>query len=204
MKRPIRWILVAGMTVGALAAAWPASEAVAQGRPVHIVIETSLGNIEAELDSVHAPISVRNFLAYVDSGGYANGRFHRTVRADNQPNNPVKITVIQAGQDPVRRAEGFPPIELERTSVTGLHHVDGTLSMARAGVNTATSDFFICLGAQPELDFGGRRNADGQGFAAFGQVTKGMDVVRAINAAPADAGQRLTPPIVITRIRRVP
>ena len=204
MKRSIRGILVAGMTVGALAAAWPASGAVAPANPVRIVIETSLGNIEAELDSTRAPISVKNFLAYVDSGWYTNGRFHRTVRADNQPNNPVKITVIQAGQDPVRRAESFPPIQLERTSVTGLHHVDGTLSMARSGVNTATSDFFICLGAQPELDFGGRRNADGQGFAAFGLVTKGMDVVRAINAAPADAGQHLTPPIVITRIRRVP
>ena len=187
---------------GMFAGSW--APAVAQARPVRVVIETSMGNIEAELDSVHAPISVKNFLAYVDSGLYANGQFHRTVRADNQPNNPVKITVIQAGQDPARRAEHFPAIELERTSLTGLHHVDGTLSMARSGPNTATSDFFICIGPQPELDFGGKRNADGQGFAAFGRVTRGMEVVRAINAAPADANQRLTPPITITRIRRVP
>jgi peptidyl-prolyl cis-trans isomerase A (cyclophilin A) len=116
----------------------------------------------------------------------------------------VKITVIQAGTDPARRGRGFPPIELERTSVTGLHHLDGTLSMARAGANTATSDFFICIGPQPELDFGGKRNPDGQGFAAFGRVTVGMDVVRAINAAPADSNQRLTPPVAIIRIRRLP
>lgn len=191
------------MASALLAAAWPAV-AMAQARPIRIMIETSLGNIEAELDSVHAPVSVRNFLAYVDSGLYANSRFHRTVRADNQPNSPVKITVIQAGQDPARRAEHFAAIDLERTSATGLHHLDGTLSMARAGINTATSDFFICIGAQPELDFGGKRNADGQGFAAFGQVTKGMDIVRAINAAPANAGQQLTPPITITQIRRIP
>lgn len=195
--------IVAGALALMLCGAWW-SPGVAQAKPIQIVIETSLGNIDAELDSVHAPIAVRNFLAYVDSGLYANGQFHRTVRADNQPNNSVKITVIQAGQAPARRAEHFPAIELERTSVTGLHHLDGTLSMARSGPNTATSDFFICIGAQPELDFGGKRNADGQGFAAFGRVTRGMAVVRAINTAPADAGQRLTPPITITRIRRVP
>lgn len=176
----------------------------AQAKPVRIVIETTLGNIEAELDSARAPVTVKNFLAYVDGGFYTKGRFHRTVREDNQPNNPVKITVIQGGKDPARGRDGFPPIELERTSVTGLHHLDGTLSMARAGANTATSDFFICIGPQPELDFGGKRNADGQGFAAFGRVTKGMKVVKAINAAPANASQQLTPPIEITRIRRLP
>jgi peptidyl-prolyl cis-trans isomerase A (cyclophilin A) len=202
VKHHFRWAHTAALASVILLAASPAA-ARAQARPVRIEIETSLGKIEAELDSVHAPVSVRNFLAYVDSGLYANGQFHRTVRADNQPNNPVKITVIQAGQDPARRAEHFPAIELERTSVTGLHHLDGTLSMARSGPNTATSDFFICIGPQPELDFGGKRNADGQGFAVFGRVTSGMDVVRAINAAPADANQRLTPPITITRIRRV-
>jgi peptidyl-prolyl cis-trans isomerase A (cyclophilin A) len=162
-----------------LTAGSPVPHTVAPVKPVRITIETSMGNIEAELDSAHAPISVKNFLAYVDSGLYAKGRFHRTVRNDTKP---VKITVIQGGKDPSRRNEGFPPIELERTSVTGLHHLDGTLSMARAGVNSATSDFFICIGPQPELDFGGKRNPDGQGFAAFGKVTKGMDVVRAINA----------------------
>jgi peptidyl-prolyl cis-trans isomerase A (cyclophilin A) len=198
-----RRLLAVGLASAVAAMVMPAA-ATAQAKPVRVAIETSIGTIEAELDSVHAPVSVRNFLAYVESGLYVHGQFHRTVRADNQPNNPVKITVIQAGQGPARRAEHFPAIDLERTSITGLRHVDGALSMARAGANTATSDFFICIGAQPELDFGGKRNADGQGFAAFGRVTRGMDVVRAINAAPADANQRLTPPITITRIRRIP
>lgn len=170
----------------------------AQAKPVHIVIETSLGNIDADLDSARAPNSVSNFLRYVDAGLYSKGVFHRTVYHDTKP---VKITVIQAGADPARRGEFFAPIDLERTSVTGLKHEDGTLSMARAGINSATNEFFICVGAQPELDFGGKRNADGQGFAAFGKVTKGMDIVRAINTAPAN-GETLTPPIEILRIRR--
>ena len=95
------------------------------------------------------------------------------------------------------------PIELERTSVTGLRHIDGTLSMARGGPDSATSSFFICIGNQPALDFGGHRNLDGQGFAAFGRVTRGMDVVRKIQASAAEA-QRLTPPVTITRIVRIP
>jgi len=95
-----------------------------------------------------------------------------------------------------KRGQGFPPIELERTSVTGLKHLDGTLSMARAGPNTATSSFFICLGPQPALDFGGMRNPDGQGFAAFGRVVRGLDVARRIQSEPAK-GQNLVTPIVI-------
>jgi peptidyl-prolyl cis-trans isomerase A (cyclophilin A) len=114
----------------------------------------------------------------------------------------VKIEVIQAGIDPARERDGFPAIPLERTSVTGILHKDGTISMARAGPGTATSDFFICIGDQPSLDFGGARNPDGQGFAAFGRVVSGMDVVRAIHGAPAE-GETLTPPITITRAFRL-
>jgi peptidyl-prolyl cis-trans isomerase A (cyclophilin A) len=73
--------------------------------------------------------------------------------------------------------------------------------MARDGPDTATSEFFICVGDQKELDFGGRRNPDGQGFAAFGKVIDGMDVVRRIHDAP-EASQRLTPPVAILRITR--
>ena len=173
----------------------------AQPSRIPVVIETSLGLIEAELDSAHAPMSVANFLRYVDAGAYTLGRSHRTVRADNQPNNAVKIEVIQGGPAPEAASRGLPPIALERTSVTGLRHLDGTLSMARNGPEMATSDFFICIGAQPELDFGGKRNADGHGFAAFGIVTKGMDIVRRIQASAADA-QRLMPPVLIARISR--
>jgi peptidyl-prolyl cis-trans isomerase A (cyclophilin A) len=97
---------------------------------------------------------------------------------------------------------GFEPIRLERTRDTGLRHQDGTVSMARAEPDTATSDFFVCIGDQPELDFGGQRNPDGQGFAAFGRVVKGMDVVRRIQLAPAD-GQTLTPPVSILSAGRL-
>ena len=175
---------------------------IAGAAPIHVRIETPLGNIEAEIDSARAPRTAANFLAYVDAGAYTNARFHRTVRPDNQPNDSVRIGVIQAGVDSATARRSRPPIELERTSVTGLRHLDGTLSMARAGANTATSGFFICIGDQPALDFAGHRNLDGQGFAAFGRVTSGMDIVRRIQASAADA-QRLTPPIVITRIVRV-
>jgi len=125
-----------------------------------------------------------------------------TVKPDNQPNNSIKIEVIQAGINPARAKEQAPPVPLERTSITGLKHVDGTISMARLGPDTATSDFFICIGDQPALDFGGMRNPDGQGFAAFGQVTRGMDIVKRIQQAPAD-GQSLKPPVEIIRIRRI-
>ena len=170
-------------------------------RIVNVVIETDRGTIHAALDSARAPRTVTNFLKYVDGGYFTGGRFHRSVTPANQAKDSVRIEVIQAGINPARESQGFPPIELERTSQTGLRHVDGTLSMARGGPNTATSDFFICIGAQPALDFGGHRNLDGQGFAAFGQVTAGMDVVRAIQQSAAD-GQRVTPPITIRRIAR--
>jgi peptidyl-prolyl cis-trans isomerase A (cyclophilin A) len=123
------------------------------------------------------------------------------VRLQNQPGKTVLIEVVQAGVNPSREKEGFPAIALERTSATGLKHEDGTLSMARDGPDTATSDFFICIGPQPELDFGGKRNPDGQGFAAFGRVVRGMDVVRRIQGSPAD-GQTLTPPVAIRSARR--
>jgi peptidyl-prolyl cis-trans isomerase A (cyclophilin A) len=171
---------------------------------IHVRITTSLGNIEVELDATRAPVTTANFLKYVDGGFYTNGVFHRTVTTlpDNQPTNKVKIEVIQAGADPARDQGGFPPIALERTNKTGLKHVDGALSMARDGPDTATSDFFICIGPQPELDFGGKRNPDGQGFAAFGRVTKGMDIVRRIQAAPSK-GQKLIPPIQILKMERI-
>lgn len=165
-----------------------------------VEIRTALGDIEVEIDSVHAPVTAANFLRYVDLGFYRVGRFHRTVREDNQPGNKVKIAVVQAGLDSLR-VRSFPPIPLERTSVTRLRHTDGAISMARDGPNTATSDFFICIGDQPALDFGGKRNPDGQGFAAFGRVVLGMDVVRKIQRAPAK-GQALEPPIRIDDIVR--
>lgn len=165
---------------------------------VRVVLTTELGDIVLELDAQHAPATTANFLRYVKGGFYTNGVFHRTVTPNNQPQNKVKIEVVQAGANPEREKESFPPIALERTNKTGLKHLDGTLSMARDQPDTATSDFFICIGDQPELDFGGKRNPDGQGFAAFGKVIKGMDVVRKIQAAPAE-GQKLNPPVFILK-----
>lgn len=166
---------------------------------VPVLIETALGEIEVSVDTGHAPVTAKNFLAYVDAGAYDGGVFHRTVKMDNQPANRIRIEVIQAGARP--DAKALAPILLERTSKTGLRHVDGAVSMARDGPDTATADFFICIGDQPPLDFGGMRNPDGQGFAAFGKVTRGMDVVRRIQAAPAE-GQKLAPAVRIVRVRR--
>jgi peptidyl-prolyl cis-trans isomerase A (cyclophilin A) len=171
--------------------------------PVIVTLRTEIGEIVLEVDTVRAPVTAANFLRYVEAGRYAGGRFHRTVRLDNQPGKSALIEVVQAGVKAELVASDYAPIPLERTSKTGLRHRDGTLSMARDGADTATSDFFICIGDQPSLDFGGKRNPDGQGFAAFGRVLHGMDVVRRIQAAPSE-GQMLTPPIQILSARRLP
>lgn len=171
---------------------------------VAVVFETTVGEIVIEVDTVRAPITSANFLKYVDGGLYTGGRFHRTVRPETETRKDVPIEVVQATRAPrTPETPGFPPIPLERTNVTGLTHVDGAVSMARAGVDTAAADFFICIGAQPLLDFGGARNADGQGFAVFGRVVSGMDVVKKIQAAAVRPGtQTLDPPIGITNARR--
>ena len=168
--------------------------------PVSIRIETEAGSIVAELYPDKAPATVANFLRYLDGGFFNGGCFMRTVRPDNEQ-NPVKIQVIQAVVHPWKENSSFPPIELERTNVTGIRHVDGAISMARSEPNSATSSFFVCIGDQPELDFGGKRNPDGQGFAAFGRVTQGMDVVRRIQMSPAE-GQALVPLVrIISAVR---
>jgi peptidyl-prolyl cis-trans isomerase A (cyclophilin A) len=184
--------------LGALAAPLAAQE---RNQRVVVLFETSMGEIEVALSGDRAPATVANFLRYVDAGFYNGGVFHRTVRMDNQPQSPVKIEVIQGGPNPERK-ERFAPLPLERTTVTGLKHVDGAISMARLEPDSATADFFFCIGDQPELDFGGKRNPDGQGFAAFGMVLRGREVIRKIQQAPYE-GQRLTPPVLIHRVRRV-
>jgi peptidyl-prolyl cis-trans isomerase A (cyclophilin A) len=163
-----------------------------------VVIETAHGSISVEIDTQNAPGTAANFLYYVEHGFYDGGRFHRTVTPDNQPNDEIRIEVIQGGIDPARDDERNDAISLERTTVTGLQHLDGTISMARFAPDSAVSDFFFCIGDQPVLDLGGMRNPDGQGFAAFGRVLDGMDVVRTIQHQPHE-GQRLTPPIAILR-----
>jgi len=177
----------------------------ANAQTVVVTIETSIGSIDVEIDATHAPITSANFLRYVDEKMYDGGRFHRAVRIDNQARNDVLIEVIQAGRNPeqAKTQKGFGPIPLERTSITNIKHVDGAISMARGNAaDSASSDFFICVGAQPSLDFGGARAADGQGFAAFGRVISGMEVVRKIHAGATNDREQLTEPISIRRIYR--
>lgn len=169
---------------------------------VRVAISTEAGEIRLDLDMERAPVSVLNFLHYVDEGLYENGSFYRAVRTDNQPSDSIRIQVVQGGMDRSRRDLAPAPIRLEGTRETGLRHLDGTISMARSGPDTGRAEFFICVGDQPELDEGGRRNPDGFGFAAFGRVTEGMDVVRTILAGPTE-GQRLIRAVRILRIDRL-
>ena len=198
MRNPSIWL--PGVLLGACITVGPLAQGT-KDRSIRVVLQTELGEIELALDATHAPITTANFLKYVDRGLYDGGVFHRTVRVSNQPENKVRIEVIQASIDPARAKEELSPIPLERTSQTGLKHRNGMISMARDGPNTATSDFFICINDQPSLDFGGKRNPDGQGFGAFGQVVRGMDVVRRIQNSPAD-GQTLKPPVKILKAFR--
>jgi peptidyl-prolyl cis-trans isomerase A (cyclophilin A) len=182
---------------------------------VMVRIETTLGNIDIAVDTKHAPITAGNFLKYVDGGLYDGGRFHRATRPDNYvpqlPDRPP-FQIVQADVNGQRSKDRFPPIPLERTTATGLTHKAGTLSMPRgAAADSATSGFVICLEDTPSLDFGSKRYPDGEGFAAFGRVVKGMDVVRRIQQQPtnkdADTAmgkQSLMPPITITRMSRIP
>jgi len=183
----------------AAAALIPAVLAGAQNPKV--LIKTELGQIAVEIYQDKAPLTAANFLKYVDAKLYDGSVFHRTVTLDNQPQSPVKIEVIQGGQ--LAPGKSFPAIKLERTSLTGIKHLDGVISMARSGPDTATSSFFFCINDQSELDFGGKRNPDGQGFAAFGRIIAGMEVVRTIQKQPAD-GQTLKPPVKILSIARIP
>jgi len=177
-----------------------------------VQIETSMGSITVELYAAKAPVTVANFLRYVDEKRYDNGSFYRVVRMDNQATSPVKIEVIQGGVHD-DSSKILPPIPQETTNITGVLHLDGTISLARGQPESGASEFFICINDQPELDFGGKRNPDGQGFAAFGKVTKGMKVVRKIQQgqtgtpgptnAYSNPKQLLRKPIVIETIRQL-
>ena len=197
--------LVSALMIAACATAAPLFS---QPRASTIVVfETGKGNIEIEVDAAHAPLSAANFLKYVDGGFYDGGAVNRAVRPDNTVRHDVEIQVIQFQMVRGRPREQFPPVPLERTNVTGLKHVDGTVSMARSGPDTATASFSIVIGDQPEMDFGGKRNPDGQGFAVFGRVVKGMDVVKAIQASPTGprgpyGPETLEPPIGIVKAYR--
>ncbi len=167
-----------------------------------VLIKTDLGDIKVEIYIKDAPVTATNFLNYVDNRLFDGATFYRVVTMDNQPDNDIKIEVIQGGMGFGESEERFPSIEHETTEKTGIKHKDGVISMARNQPGSASSEIFICINDQPELDFGGKRNPDGQGFAAFGKVIEGMDVVRKIQQQPAE-GQMLNPKIRIHSISKI-
>ncbi|TFH23443.1 MAG: peptidylprolyl isomerase [Bacteroidia bacterium] len=166
-------------------------------------INTELGEIVVEVYPDRAPVTSHNFLEHVEKGTYTNSLFYRVVRMDNQPHNEVKIEVIQGGLFEDDILDTKAPIIHETTKLTGILHTDGVISMARMEPGTASTEFFICIGNQPSLDFGGERNPDGQGFAAFGKVVRGMEVARAIQALP-DQGQYLVEKVSILHMSVIP
>ncbi|MFC3097628.1 peptidylprolyl isomerase [Alteraurantiacibacter palmitatis] len=184
-----------------------ATPAFAQDAPqtVPVVLETTMGTITVALETQRAPITAGNFLRYVDEGRMDGTVFYRAMHLDWEP-RPNGL--IQGGTqfDPARI---LPPIAHEPTSVTGLTHARGALSMARHDPGSATGDFSILLQAQPSMD-AGPNNPDPLGYAVFGTVVEGMDVVEAIHAAPRDPdkgegwmkGEMLAEPVVIVRARR--
>ena len=168
---------------------------------IPISMETELGPIQLELYPDRAPITVSNFLRYVDKNRYEDFHFYRVVHMENQPDNDVKIEVIQGGLGFDKHPMELPTIVHETTDKTGIKHLNGTLSMARLEPGTASSEIFICINDQPELDYSGKRNPDGQGFAAFGKVISGMDVIRKIQLLP-ETKQMLDKVVKVNSIQR--
>lgn len=170
----------------------------------HIEIATQHGDIIVELFINQAPQTVTAFLRYVDSGYYSKASFYRVLTDENQPMNAPKSNLIQGGIWKTRYSlsAALPGIPHETTQQTGILHTDGTISLARTEPGTANTEFFICIGNQPGFNFGGENNPDGQGYAAFGRVVKGMDVVKSIYHAP-EYDQALDPPVAIFGIKRL-
>jgi peptidyl-prolyl cis-trans isomerase A (cyclophilin A) len=173
------------------------------GKQPHVRIKTAAGDIEVELYPAQAPKTVAAFLSYVDSGFYRNGSFYRVLNDDNQSSEAAKSELIQGGiwRTDQKRASSLPGIPHESTHQTHILHKDGVISLARTAPGTATTEFFICVGDQPGFDYGGDNNPDGQGYAAFGKVVKGMDIVRNIYARPEN-NQAFDPPVAIYEIVR--
>ena len=167
-------------------------------------VETEAGAFVVEVDPEVAPITVAHYLAHVDRQLLDGGAVYRIVTLANQaPETRHKIEVVQWGMmRPDDQPPPLPPIVHETTRQSGLRHRDGTVSMARAQPGSATAEYFVCVGDQPALDFGGGRNPDGLGFAAFGRVVEGMDVIRALHGR-GEADQYLARPIAVKSVRRI-
>lgn len=169
-------------------------------------LETNAGSIVVEIDIAHAPVTGTNFLRYVDRGLFDGATFYRAIRPDRDP-SPVKVSAVQGGLYRTGGAEALNTIIHESTEQTGLRHVAGTLSMARLGVGTAASEFFIVLDDSPQLDAGGARQPDGHGFAAFGRVVTGMEVLQIIQArdqlTSSELPGSLVEPVAINKVQRL-
>ena len=167
----------------------------------HIEIQTSIGNIEVELYPSQAPKTVNAFLGYVKAGYYKNSSFYRVLNTDNQPSNTSKAELIQGGiyKSNYHLHDTLHGIPHETTQQTHILHKNGVISLARLAPGTATSEFFICIGDQPGFDYGGENNPDKQGYAAFGKVVNGMDIVHKIYNQPEEE-QSFEPPVPIFNI----
>lgn len=198
------WLALAFLLAGpALAQTPPAASTPPLPR---VALTTSMGRIVVELDTVHAPITARNFLHYVDTRRYDGQLVYRSMKTGDN------IGLIQGGVVTDGRLL-YPPIAHEPTSQTGLSHVAGAISAPRGAVGTARSDFTIMASDLHYLDAGPESGSgDGLGYAVFGRVVEGMDIVRAILNAPtsptegqgAMRGQMLQPRVRIISARRVP
>lgn len=168
----------------------------------HVVIETELGDIEVELFVDKAPKTTAAFLSYIDSGFYNNSSFYRVLKTDEFPSES-NTGIIQGGiwQTNPAKKQTLAGIEHETTKLSGLTHESGTISLARLAPGTASSEFFICIGDQSPLDFGRRGTEDGQGFAAFGTVFKGMTIVRKIQNKKSH-GDKFDEKILIKKVSR--
>jgi len=190
----------------AVLTAWAATPLSAQA-PVQVRVVTDSGTIVVALEPSKAPGTVANFLRYVDEHRYDGGSFYRAVTLQNQlpAAQQPQIEVIQGGID-ADSSRRLPAIAHERNDRSGIKHTDGVISMARGAPGSASSEFFFVINAQPALDFGGQRNPDGQGFAAFGRVVSGMNVVHLIQRMPSASQppQRMTTVVRIQRIERMP
>jgi peptidyl-prolyl cis-trans isomerase A (cyclophilin A) len=165
----------------------------------HIIIDTNYGEIEAELYLKKAPKTVTAFLSYIDSGFYKNTTFYRVLKNEDLPMD-INYGVIQGGVWPEKK--NVVGVEHESTRLTGLTHNNGTLSLARTSVGSATTEFFICIGDETIFDAGNKGNYDTLGFAAFGRVVKGMDIARKIQAQK-NIGEDFDLKIIINNIEKL-
>ena len=173
----------------------------AERKNPHIGIRTKIGDIEVELFPDKAPQTVAAILSYIDSGLYKDAAFYRLLNMDNQPSDAPKAELIQGGlwnKKGVQR-NLIKGIAHESTNQTGILHTNGVISLARQDLGTSNTEFFICIGNQPGFDYGGENNPDKQGYAAFGKVVKGMDIVRRIYDLPEEE-QYFDPPVPIYNI----